>query len=363
MSSSFGDLFRITLFGESHGSCVGVVIDGCPAGLSLTEADIQSEVDKRKPTAQAGQTARREEDKVEILSGVFKGRTTGAPVCLLVWNKDTDSIEYEKLKNTPRPGHADYTAFVKYGGFNDYRGGGRFSGRITVGLVMAGAVAKKILKLKGIEVLAHTVQIGSIKAAEPTYDQLKTRTYKNALRCADAKAAKKMLEQIKQAELEGDSLGGVIEGMALNLPSGLGEPYFETLEGQLAKGLYAIPAIKGVEFGAGFRATEMKGSENNDPFRIKDGKIVLDTNNAGGILGGISDGMPLILKVVVKPTPSITQKQKSIDLQTMQDVEMVVKGRHDVCLAPRVTIIVESMMAVTVCDFALRVGLIERVIK
>jgi chorismate synthase len=363
MSSSFGDLFRITLFGESHGSCVGVVIDGCPAGLSLKEADIQGEVDKRKPAAQAGQTARREEDKVEILSGVFKGRTTGAPMCLLVWNKDTDSTEYEKTKNTPRPGHADYTAFVKYGGFNDYRGGGRFSGRITVGLVMAGALAKKILNLKGIEVLAHTVQIGSIKAGEPTYDQIRTRTYKNALRCADTKAAKKMLEEVKQAELEGDSLGGVIEGLALNLPLGLGEPYFETLEGQLSKALYAIPAIKGVEFGAGFRVAEMKGSQNNDPFRIKGGKIVLGTNNAGGVLGGISDGMPLRLRAVVKPTPSIAQKQKSVDLQTMQDVEMAVKGRHDVCLAPRATIIVESMMALTICDFALGAGLIERVIK
>jgi chorismate synthase len=363
MNSSFGDLFRITLFGESHGICLGVVIDGCPSGLSLNELDIQVEVDKRKPVVQAGQTSRCEEDRVEILSGVFKGRTTGAPVCLLVWNKDTDSAEYEKLENRPRPGHADYTAFVKYGGFNDYRGGGRFSGRTTVGLVMAGAVAKMILNLKGIEVLAHTVQIGKIKATEPSYDQIRTRTYKNPLRCADSKAAKMMMEEIKQAEKEGDSLGGIIEGLALNLPIGLGEPYFDTFEGQLAKALFAIPAIKGVEFGAGFKAAELKGSENNDPYRINDGKIALVTNNAGGILGGISDGMPLILRVAVKPTPSISQKQKSVDLQTMQEIEIEVKGRHDVCLAPRVTIIVEAMMAVTLCDFVIRAGLIERVLK
>jgi chorismate synthase len=362
MSSSFGDLFRVTLFGESHGSCIGVVIDGCPAGLALTEADIQGDVDKRKPVSQAGQTPRMEEDEVQILSGVFKGRTTGAPVCLLVWNKDTDSSVYENIRNTPRPSHADYTAFVKYGGFNDYRGGGRFSGRVTVGLVMAGAVAKKILSLKGIEVLAHTIQLGSVKAGESTYQQIRTGTYKNALRCADAAAAKMMLKEIKKAEMEGDSLGGIIEGIALNLPAGLGEPFFDTLEGQLSKALFAIPAVKGVEFGAGFSAAGTKGSENNDPFKIKSGKIVTASNNAGGILGGISSGMPLILRAAVKPTPSIAQKQMSVNLETRRETQMAVKGRHDVCLAPRITIIVESMMAVTLCDFALRAGLIERVI-
>jgi chorismate synthase len=363
MSSSFGELFRITLFGESHGSCVGVVIDGCPAGLSLTEADIQSDVDKRKPAAQAGQTARREVDKVEILSGVFKGRTSGAPVCLVVNNRDTNSAEYEKTKDTPRPGHADYTAFVKYGGFNDYRGGGRFSGRVTVGLVMAGAVAKIILNLKGIEVLAHTVQIGSIKAGETTYAQIRSKTYKSALRCPDTKSAKKMLAEIRQAEQDGDSLGGLIEGLALNLPVGLGEPYFDTLEGQLSKALFAIPAIKGVEFGAGFGVAAMKGSQNNDPMAIKDGKVLLETNHAGGILGGVSNGMPLVVRAAVKPTPSIAQKQKSVNLTTLREIEIAVKGRHDVCLVPRVTVIMEAMMAVTLCDFALRAGLIERVIK
>ncbi len=363
MNNSFGELFRITLFGESHGACVGVVIDGCPAGLALTTAEIQTEVDKRKPTLQAGQTPRREEDEVQILAGVFKGRTTGAPICLLVWNKDTDSSAYEKIKNTPRPGHADYAAFVKYGGLNDYRGGGRFSGRVTVGLVMAGAVAKKVLNLKGIEVLAHTVQLGSIKAGESTPQQIRSRTYKNALRCADVKAAKLMLAEIKKAEQEGDSLGGVIEGLALNLPAGLGEPFFETLEGQLAKALFAIPAIKGVEFGAGFRVAEMRGSENNDLWKIEDGRIMAFSNNAGGILGGITDGMPLVLRAAVKPTPSIVQEQQSVNLDTRRETKMTIKGRHDVCLAPRATVIVESMIAVTLCDFALRAGLIERIIK
>jgi chorismate synthase len=363
MNNSFGELFRITLFGESHGSCAGVVVDGCPAGLLLSERDIQSEVDKRKPVPQAGQTPRREEDQVQILAGVFKGRTTGAPICLLVWNKDTDSSAYEKIKNTPRPGHADYTAFVKYGGLNDYRGGGRFSGRVTVGLVMAGAVAKNVLNLKAIEVLAHTVQLGSIKAGESTYWQIRSRTYKNSLRCADAKVVKLMLEELIKAEREGNSLGGVVEGIALNLPVGLGEPFFDTLEGQLAKALFAIPAVKGVEFGAGFRAAEMKGSENNDPLKIEDGRIVMGSNNAGGVLGGISDGMPLILRAAVKPTPSIAQNQQSVNLETMKETRMTIKGRHDVCLAPRAVVIVESMMAVTLCDLALRAGLIERIVK
>jgi len=363
MNSSFGELFRITLFGESHGVCVGVVIDGCPAGLPLTAADIQLEVDKRKPAEQAGQTDRREEDRVEILSGVFQDTTTGAPICLLVKNLDTDSSVYEKTRNIPRPGHADYTAFVKYGGFNDYRGGGRFSGRVTVGLVMAGAVAKKVLDVKGIEVLAHTVQIGRVKASDLTFEQIKSGAYQNALRCADSAAAAAMLAEIRQVQSEGDSLGGIIEGLAWSLPVGLGEPYFDTLEGQLAKALLAIPAVKGVEFGAGFRAAEMKGSQNNDPLRISAGRVILETNRAGGILGGISDGMPLVLRVAVKPTPSIALAQKSVDLQSLQEKEMAVKGRHDVCLAPRVAVIVESMMAVTLCDLALRAGLIERVIK
>ena len=363
MSSSFGESFRITLFGESHGSCVGVVIDGCPAGLPLTEGDLQIEVDKRKPANQAGQTARQEADKVEILAGLFNGRTTGAPMCILVRNKDTDSSAYEKTKETPRPGHADYTAFMKYGGFNDYRGGGRFSGRVTVGLVLAGAVAKKVLALKGIEVLAHTVQIGSIKAAQSSFEQIRTLTYLNPLRCCDSEAAKKMLEQIKQVEKEGDSLGGVIEGLALNLPVGLGEPYFDTLEGQLSKAIFAIPAVKGVEFGAGFAAAQLRGSHNNDPMKIKDADIVFETNNSGGILGGISNGMPLIVRVAVKPTPSIRQEQQSVNIHKRQEIEMTIKGRHDVCLAPRVTVIVEAMIAVTLCDFGLRAGLIERVMK
>lgn len=363
MSDSFGQLFRITVFGESHGRCIGSLIEGCPAGLSLAEDDIQKEVDKRKPDSRAGQTARAEEDRVEILSGVFNGHTTGAPIVLLVWNRDADSRWYENIKFTPRPGHADYTAWVKYGGFNDYRGGGRFSGRVTVGLVMAGAVAKKLLTQIGIEVLAYTVQIGEAMAEDTGLDAVRERVYSDPLRCADPAASRKMLELIEQVSRTGDSLGGIIEGLALNVPPGLGEPYFDTLEGDLAKALFAIPAVKGVEFGAGFAVVEKKGSENNDPYIIMDNKVWTGSNHAGGILGGISTGMPLKLRIAVKPVPSISKKQATVDLQRMGPAEIEIKGRHDVCIVPRAVIVVESMIAVVLCDLAIRAGLISRVIR
>ena len=228
MDNSFGKLFTITSFGESHGRCVGVIIDGCPAGLPITEDDIQREVDKRKPGASMAATGRVEEDRVEIFSGIFNGITTGAPVCLLIWNKDVDSSEYEKMRFTPRPGHADYTAFMKYGGFSDFRGGGRFSGRITAAFVMAGALAKKLLGLVGIEVLAHTIEIGSIKAEVKGFDEVRENVGKNLVKCADLRAAEDMAGIIEKAKEEGDSVGGIIEGVALNVPVGLGEPVFDT---------------------------------------------------------------------------------------------------------------------------------------
>ncbi len=363
MSNSLGQLFRITSFGESHGKCIGILIDGCPAGLPLNEEDIQREVDKRRPQAGAGQTPRAEEDKVEILSGVFRGHATGAPLCLLVWNKDIDSAQYEKIRFTPRPGHADYTAFVKYGGFNDYRGGGRFSGRVTAGLVMAGAVAKKLLDQINIEILAYTAQIGRIQAPEVGLAEIRQRVYQNPLRCADQQSSDKMSLLIQQAAEEGDSLGGIIEGLALNVSAGLGEPWFDTLEGELAKALFAIPAVKGIEFGSGFSAAQKKGSENNDAFAIQSRKIVTVTNHSGGILGGISNGMPLKVKVAIKPTPTIAKKQKTINLEKMENTELSIKGRHDVCLVPRAVIVVESMLAITLCDLALRAGLLPRIIK
>jgi chorismate synthase len=363
MGNSLGKIFTITSFGESHGNCVGIIIDGCPAGFPITEEDIQREVDRRRPGVWVAATARAEEDKVEILSGLLNGRTTGAPVCLLTWNKDIDSSEYEKVRFLPRPGHADYTAYIKYGGFNDFRGGGRFSGRITASFVMAGAVAKRLLGLIGIEVLAHTVAIGGIKAEPQAFSEIKENVDQNPVKCADLRAAEEMAGVIEQAREEGDSVGGIIEGIALNVPVGLGEPVFDTLDGDLAKALFAIPAVKGVEFGSGFSAAGKRGSENNDPFIIRNGKIVTVTNNAGGILGGISNGMPVVVRVAVKPTPSIAKSQETVNLKNMESASLVVKGRHDACIVPRAVPVVESMVAVTLCDLAMRAGLIPRVIK
>ncbi len=363
MRNSLGELFTITSFGESHGVCVGIIIDGCPAGLPVTEEDIQREVDKRKPGAGMSATKRVEEDKVEVLSGVFNGFTTGAPICLLVWNRDVDSSEYEKTRFLLRPGHADYTAFMKYGGFNDFRGGGRFSGRITAGFVMAGAVAKKLLKHVGIEVLAHTIEIGGIKAGPKGLDEIRKNALNSPVRCADLRAAEEMSRAIEKVKGEGDSLGGIIEGIALNVPVGLGEPVFDTLEGDMAKALFAIPAVKGVEFGSGFSAAGRKGSENNDRFILRNGKIVTVTNNAGGILGGISSSMPLVVRVAVKPTSSIAKAQETVDIKNMKSARLAVKGRHDACIVPRAVVVVESMMAATLCDFAMRAGLIPEVLK
>ena len=363
MGNSLGKIFNITCFGESHGTCLGILVDGCPAGLPLSQADIQPELDKRRAGRTTGSTTRGEKDEVEILCGVYNGFTTGAPIGMLTWNKDVDSGDYKKNKFALRPGHADYTAFVKYGGFNDIRGGGRFSGRITVALAMAGAIARKLLGLTGIEVLAHTIEIGGIKAAPKEIAEIKRNAAQSPLRCADPKAADEMAKLIEKAEKEQDSIGGIVEGIALNVPAGLGEPVFENLDGELAKALLAIPAAKAVEFGAGFNAARMRGSENNDPFTIKDGKIVTTTNNAGGILGGISNGMPVVVRVAVKPTASISRSQETVDINKMEKTTISVMGRHDVCIVPRAVPAVAAMMAVTLCDFALRAGLIPRVIK
>jgi chorismate synthase len=362
VSDSIGKLFVVTSFGESHGSCVGTVVSGCPAGLLLEVSDIQRDLDRRRPSAGAGSTARAEDDKVEILSGVFGGKTTGAPICLLVWNRDTDSSQYERMRFTPRPGHADYTAYTKYGGFNDYRGGGRFSGRLTAGFVMAGAVARKLLSTIGVEVVAHTVDIGGVKAAMSTVDDIRNHASSNPAKCGDVEAAGRMAQAIEKARLQGDSLGGIIEGIALNVPSGLGEPMFDTVEGELAKALFAIPAVKGVEFGAGFGVAAATGSQNNDSFVVEGNVITTATNNSGGVLGGISDGMPIVVRAAIKPTPSISLPQTTVDLRDMAEAELRVTGRHDACIVPRAVPVIESMIAITLADLGLRAGVLTRVI-
>jgi len=363
MGNSLGKLFTLNSFGESHGPCVGAVIDGCPAGLTISEADIQHELDRRKPGGSIATTARKEADRVEILSGVFNGKTTGAPVCLLIRNRDADSSDYEKNRFLPRPGQADYTAFMKYGGFNDYRGGGMFSGRITASMVMGGAIARKLLNLVGIEILAHTAAIGGIEAKPQGLDEIRENRAKNPLWCADLEAAAAMTKAIETVRREGDSLGGIIEGIALNLPVGPGEPIFSTLDAELARALLSIPATRGVEFGSGFAAAAKRGSENNDPFILIDGKVATSTNNAGGILGGISNGMPVVVRVAIKPTPSIAKSQPTVDLKDMKPADLQTKGRHDACIVPRAVVVVEAMMALAICDLALQAGIITRVIK
>lgn len=363
MRNSIGELFVITAFGESHGRCVGVVIDGCSAGLPVSVADVQTEVDRRRPGESEAFTARAEKNKVEVLSGTMDGLTTGAPLCMLIWNEDVDDTDYEKIRSRLRPGHADYTAHVKYGGLNDWRGGGIFSGRITAAYVMAGAVAKKLLNTIGIEVIAHTVEIGGVKARPAGFEEIKKRAGTDVFRCADPEASEAISALISRTRDEGDSLGGIVEGIAINLPAGLGEPVFDNLDGALAKALLAIPAVKGVEFGAGFAVSHMKGSENNDPFKVENGKIVTTTNNAGGVLGGISSGMPLVVRVAIKPTPSISREQQTVDIQKMAAATLSVGGRHDVCIVPRAVAAVEAMMAVTLCDFAMKAGMIPRVLK
>ncbi len=358
--NSFGKFFKITNFGESHGKYIGVVIDGCPPGLEVSEKYIQKELDKRKPGQSDIATTRKEQDEVEIISGIFNGHTTGASLCMLVKNKDIDSTYYENIKFTPRPGHADYTAYVKYNGFNDYRGGGIFSGRITVGFVMAGAVAKKLLKLLKIEVIAHTVEIAGIKSKEVNFDEIRKNINKNVVKTGDSKIAEKMIKKIKEISKEGNSVGGIIEGIVLNTPIGLGEPVFDSLESDISKALFSIPGVKGVEFGSGFKGTKLKGSENNDDFTIKDNQIITKTNNSGGILGGISNGMPIICRVAVKPTPSISKLQKTIDLRKMKETELKIKGRYDPCIVPRAVPVVESMIAVVLADHLIRSGIIPK---
>lgn len=358
-----GERFRVISFGESHGPCVGVVVDGCPAGLELAREDIQRELNRRRPGVSDLVSQRAERDEVEILSGLFRGRTTGAPICLLIRNEGADDGAYERMRSSPRPGHADFTAHVKYGGFNDYRGGGRFSGRITAGFVAAGAIAKALLRLMGVEIFARAREIAGIEAGDIDLEGIEGPPKgEDPIGCLDPETSGKIAAEISKSRSEGDSVGGVIECIVLNPPIGLGEPVFDTLDGDLAKAFFAIPGVKGVEFGAGFKASRMRGSECNDPFVIKGGRVRTLGNNSGGILGGISNGMPIVCRIAIKPTPSIRKPQRTVDLDRMEEVELVAEGAHDPCIIPRAIPVVEAMAAIVLADHALRAGLIPPVI-
>ena len=346
--STYGKLFKITTWGESHGRGLGVVIEGCPAGLSIKESEIQLELNRRRTGQSKVTTTRKEGDQIQIMSGVFKGKTTGTPISLLVENEDADSSKYELIKDLYRPGHADYTYDMKYG-FRDYRGGGRSSARETVGRVAAGAIAKKLLARERIKIIGFTRQVGKHIAKNIDYREIEN----NIVRCPDNKIAEKMINSIMRARKKGDSLGGVVEVIAQGVPAGLGEPVFDRLDADLAKAVMSMPAVKGVEIGVGFQSAIMTGSECNDVFVMKNKKVTTATNNAGGILGGISNGMDIVIRLVVKPTSSINKAQDTVTQQGKK-AEIRVEGRHDPCVAPRAVPIAEAMVAITLIDHLYR---------
>jgi chorismate synthase len=348
--SSFGTIFRITTWGESHGKGIGVVVDGCPAGLALCEEDIQSYLNRRKPGQSKFTTQRNESDSVEILSGVFEGKTTGTPISMIVRNTDQRSADYSEIASYYRPGHADYCFDEKYG-FRDYRGGGRSSGRETIGRVAAGAVAAKLLRELGIELLTYAKSIGPVKADMTRFDA--EEITKNKLNMPDADAAREAERYLEQCLKERNSAGGVVECVVTGLPVGLGEPVFEKLDANLAKAIMSIGAVKGFEIGDGFEAAESTGLENNDAFCMAgDGTVAKKSNHSGGTLGGMSDGAPLVFRAAFKPTPSIASVQQTVN-RSGENIEISIKGRHDPIIVPRAVVVVESMAAVTVADMLL----------
>ena len=343
--STFGNIFKITTWGESHGAGVGVVVDGCPAGLPLCEEDIQLYLNRRKPGQSRYATPRKEDDAVEILSGVFEGKTTGTPISLVVFNKNQRSKDYSQIAEYYRPGHADYPFDAKYG-FRDYRGGGRSSGRETIGRVAAGAIAAKILNQLGITLTAYTKSIGDISVSSLNLEEI----FNNALYMPDAAAAEKASAYLEECMKNHDSSGGVIECIIDGMPAGIGDPVFEKLDANLAKAVFSIGAVKGFEIGDGFLASFAKGSENNDPFFYDEkGNVCIKTNHAGGILGGMSDGSPIVFRAAIKPTPSIFQKQETINRKG-ENIEIEIQGRHDPIIVPRAVVVVESMAALTIVD-------------
>jgi chorismate synthase len=347
--NSFGHTFRLTTWGESHGPAVGCTVDGCPAGLAVTEADIQQQLDRRRVGQSRVSSARQEKDRVQILSGVFEGHTTGTPISMLVMNTDAKPGHYENIKHLYRPGHADYTWDAKYG-FRDWRGGGRSSARETIGRVAGGAVARLLLARAGVQIVAYTLALGDLRAQVIDEDEIE----RNIMRCPDATVAAQMVERVEAARRSLDSLGGVVEVRARGVPPGLGEPVFDKLQADIGKAMFSIPAIKGVEMGEGFGAAMLRGSENNDPFvQREDGSIGTVSNHHGGILGGISTGEEIVVRLAAKPPASIAQEQQTVD-QEGSPSSITVKGRHDPTVLPRLVPVAEAMLALVLADHLLR---------
>ncbi len=350
MKNTYGNNLTLTLFGESHGAAIGAVLDGMAAGIAVDEEFIKSQLNKRRAADEIS-TARKEADEVKILSGVYNGHTTGTPICFVIENKDTKSKDYSDTYGKARPGHADYTAFIKYGGNEDFRGGGHFSGRITAPIVAAGALVISALSKKGICIGTHIKECAGApdRAFEDLSEDISALNNKT-FAVLDETKGEKMRENILKAKEEGDSVGGILETAVIGMPAGAGEPWFDTVEGLLSHGLFSIPAVKGVEFGAGFAFADMKGSEANDSFVAHNQTITTVTNNNGGINGGITNGMPLIFSCVVKPTPSICKSQQTVDFVKGENVTLNIKGRHDPCIVHRARVVVDSITALTLAD-------------
>lgn len=356
MSSKFGENLQISIFGESHGKAIGVEMDGIPSGESIDMEQLQTFLDRRKPGQGAMTTRRKEGDRPEFLSGIQDNTTTGFPICAVIKNSDQHSSDYSNLRTNPRPSHADYTAYLRYGESRDMRGGGHFSGRLTAPLCIAGGICLQMLERRNIHVGAHLLQVGSVKddplPLYPTVELFHDIASRNPA-VINPEAGTKMESVIVEASRRLDSIGGIIECAVTGVPGGIGSPMFEGIENRLAKVLFGIPAVKGVEFGSGFEGALQYGSQNNDPFILKDQKIATATNHEGGINGGITNGMPIVFRVAIKPTASISQKQRTINLDTMQETEIVIKGRHDPCIAVRAVPVVEAAAAAEITDILL----------
>lgn len=352
MSSTYGESLKLTIFGQSHGNAIGMTLDSIPAGLPVNMDTLKSFMDRRAPGQSDFSTPRKESDSPEFLSGIVNGFTCGAPICAIIRNNNTRSGDYENLKDCPRPGHADYTAQVKYRGFQDVAGGGHFSGRLTAPLCIAGGMCKQWLETSGIHICAHIQSIAGI-ADEPVsldWVQPDFNRVSKEFPVLNSDAGIKMQQAIAQAKKDGDSVGGIIECIVTGIPAGIGEPMFSGMESKISQIVFGIPAVKGLEFGSGFSGSHFRGSQNNDAFTVHNGKIRTKTNNAGGILGGITTGMPLVFSVAVKPTPSISAKQHSISLSRMEDQTLQISGRHDPCIVPRAVPVIEAAAAIAIFD-------------
>ena len=354
MSSTYGEKIKISVFGESHGNGIGVVIDGLPAGVKIDMDKVLVQMARRAPGNDKTATTRKESDIPKILSGMLNGVLTGAPLCAVIENTSTKSGDYGNIMSCPRPGHSDYTAFVKYNASNDVRGGGHFSGRITAPIVFAGAVCRQILENKGIKIAAHINSIGDVNDIrfDPVSidDELINRLNNSPFSLIDQSIEQNMRSQVEAARINLDSIGGTVECAVTGIKAGIGEPMFNGVEGVIAKAVFGVPAIKGIEFGRGFELAKMRGSQSNDPFEYKDGKVVTKTNNCGGILGGITDGMPILFTAAVKPTPSIAKKQQTVDLQKKENAQLEIKGRHDPCIVPRAVPVIEAVTAIAIIN-------------